>query len=591
MAVNAIINANTQRNNREISENNAEERAARLERFNKRLQEENQLFNLQRDELNRRYNDRRDAEARAHQDKRDRENRQFQMQMSNENRKFQLEIEAKRLSYQERTEMRRLQLQEQMENKRMVLQESLAKRNIKNAQEIAKFQAVAMRETQILVARENAQNMLHDHLVQSALKDFPLNISPLVLLKNRPHSLSSLLRFTVGEDCNMGDVVSDVLGYADNPEALNIFVAPVYVDSKIKNRKVLSDQIWDTTYQRLESFFIEHYNRRSKRPVIFYPTAWNDKCHPGMHASETLHFFLRDMPCLVLEPRFDGQNFRLMISAWGLGYASTDHIRTELKFDLNIDAVLAQSAYQRSKKALSVIAGIVNADVPPSLKASFASMESTLERNVLLYESLNLDEKIQNNQLDEIDSFGIYNIFKIEPVQDLSTLANMLSAQIGMTLAALTDIHHLRSTDIDPILPSLLKEHFSELYAYEELRKLLFRSYENIFIYLRNEDTRLLISKEDNNRLKLVREQQIDLVRSELALISSSDIENEIEKKIRQYAEQEYKLTHEDFDELWDLCLDKIRMKDKPFFDPILRTKGLDDIKLKQLDKILCRLK
>ena len=591
MAVNAIINANTQRNNREISENNAEERAARLERFNKRLQEENQLFNLQRDELNRRYNDRRDAEARAHQDKRDRENRQFQMQMSNENRKFQLEIEAKRLSYQERTEMRRLQLQEQMENKRMVLQESLAKRNIKNAQEIAKFQAVAMRETQILVARENAQNMLHDHLVQSALKDFPLNISPLVLLKNRPHSLSSLLRFTVGEDCNMGDVVSDVLGYADNPEALNIFVAPVYVDSKIKNRKVLSDQIWDTTYQRLESFFIEHYNRRSKRPVIFYPTAWNDKCHPGMHASETLHFFLRDMPCLVLEPRFDGQNFRLMISAWGLGYASTDHIRTELKFDLNIDAVLAQSAYQRSKKALSVIAGIVNADVPPSLKASFASMESTLERNVLLYESLNLDEKIQNNQLDEIDSFGIYNIFKIEPVQDLSTLAYMLSAQIGMTLAALTDIHHLRSTDIDPILPSLLKEHFSELYAYEELRKLLFRSYENIFIYLRNEDTRLLISKEDNNRLKLVREQQIDLVRSELALISSSDIENEIETKIRQYAEQEYKLTHEDFDELWDLCLDKIRMKDKPFFDPILRTKGLDDIKLKQLDKILCRLK
>lgn len=591
MAVNAIINANTQRNNREISENNAEERAARLERFNKRLQEENQLFNLQRDELNRRYNDRRDAEARAHQDKRDRENRQFQMQMSNENRKFQLEIEAKRLSYQERTEMRRLQLQEQMENKRMVLQESLAKRNIKNAQEIAKFQAVAMRETQILVARENAQNMLHDHLVQSALKDFPLNISPLVLLKNRPHSLSSLLRFTVGEDCNMGDVVSDVLGYADNPEALNIFVAPVYVDSKIKNRKVLSDQIWDTTYQRLESFFIEHYNRRSKRPVIFYPTAWNDKCHPGMHASETLHFFLRDMPCLVLEPRFDGQNFRLMISAWGLGYASTDHIRTELKFDLNIDAVLAQSAYQRSKKALSVIAGIVNADVPPSLKASFASMESTLERNVLLYESLNLDEKIQNNQLDEIDSFGIYNIFKIEPVQDLSTLAYMLSAQIGMTLAALTDIHHLRSTDIDPILPSLLKEHFSELYAYEELRKLLFRSYENIFIYLRNEDTRLLISEEDNNRLKLVREQQIDLVRSELALISSSDIENEIEKKIRQYAEQEYKLTHEDFDELWDLCLDKIRMKDKPFFDPILRTKGLDDIKLKQLDKILCRLK
>ncbi len=591
MLINKVVDVITQKKNRNQSEIKQDERAARLEEFNKRLQEENQAFNLKRDEENRRYNDRRDAENRAHQDRRDRENRSFQMQLANENRKFQLEVEAKRLAFQERTEMRRLQLQEQMEKKRLVLQESLAKMNIKNAQEIAKFQAVAMRETQILVARENAQNMMQDHLVQNALKDFPLNVSPLVLLKNRPHSLSSLLRFTVGESCNMNDVVSDVLDYADNPEALNIFVAPVYVDSKIRNRKVLSDQIWDTTYQRLESFFIEHYNRRSKRPVIFYPTAWNDKCHPGMHASETLHFFLRDMPCLVLEPRFDGQNFRLMISAWGLGYASTDHIRAELKFDLNIDAVLARSAYQRSKKALSVIESIANADVPPSLKASFTAMESSLERNVLLYESLNLEEKIQNDKLDDIDSFGIYNIFKIEPVQDLATLAYMLSAQIGMTLATLTDIHHLRSTDINPILPSLLKEHFPELYANEELRKLLFKSYENIFIYLRNEDTRLLISEEDNNRLKRVREQQIDLVRSELALISSSDIEKETEKKIRQYAEQEYKLTHEDFDELWDLCLDRIRMKDKPFFDGILRTKGLDTRRLRQLDKILCMLK
>ena len=562
MAVNAIINSNTQRNNREISENNAEARAARLEGFNKRMQEENQLFNLQRDELNRRYNERRDAEARAHQDKRDRENRQFQMQMSNENRRFQLEVEAKRLAFQERTEMRRLQLQEQMEKKRMALQESLSRMNIKNAKEIAKFQAVAMRETQILVARENAQNMLQDHLVQNALKDFPLNISPLVLLKNRPHSLSSLLRFTVGENSSMNDVVHDVLNYIDNPEALNVFVAPVYVDSKIRNRKVLSDQIWDTTYQKLESFFTKHYNRRSKRPVIFYPTAWNDRFYPGMHASETLHFFLRDMPCLVLEPRFDGQNFRLMISAWGLGYASTDHIRTELKFDLNIDAVLAQSAYQRSKKALSVIESIVRADVPPSLKASFSAMESSLERNVLLYESLNLDEKIQNNQLDEINSFGIYNIFKIEPVQDLATLAYMLSAQIGMTLATLTDIHHLRSTDIDPILPSLLKEYFPELYANEELRKLLCNSYEKTFIDLRNEDNHLLISEEDNFRLKKVREQQIKSVKIQLSLISPDEVKREVEKEIRIYAEQEYKITHEDFDVLWDLCLDKIKMKD-----------------------------
>lgn len=591
MLINKVVDVITQNKNRKHSEDKQEERAARLEEFNKRMQEENHLFNLKRDEENRKYNDRRDAENRAYQDRRDRENRMFQMQMSNENRRFQLEVEAKRLAFQERTEMRRLQLQEQIEKKRMVLQESLSKMNIKNSQAIAKFQAVAMRETQILVARENAQNMMQDHLVQNALKDFPLNISPLVLLKNRPHSLSSLLRFTVGENCNTDDVVSDVLDYVDNPEALNIFVAPVYVDSKIRNRKILSDQIWDTTYQKLESFFTEHYNRRSSRPVIFYPTAWNDKYPPGMHASETLHFFLRDMPCLVLEPRFDGRNFRLMISAWGLGYASTDHIRTELKFDLNIDAVLAQSAYQRSKKALSVIENIGKYDIPPTFKTSFTAMESSLERNVLLYESLKMDEKIQNNELEDIDAVGIYNIFKIEPVQDLSVLAEILSAQIGMTLATLTDIHHLCSTDIKPIFPPLMKTYFPSLYSNEEIRKLLFKSYENIFIFLRNEDSHLLISEGDKNRLKLVREHQIDIVRGELALISSSEVEKETEKKIRIYAEQEYKVCDDDFESVWDTCVDQMRLKDKPFFEGILQARGLDSLKQRQLDKKLSMLK
>ena len=591
MLINKVVDVITQKRNRNYSEEKQEDRAKRLEEFNKRLQEENHLFNLRRDEENRKYNDRRDAENRAHQDRRDRENRMFQIQLSNENRKFQLEVEAKRLAFQERTEMRRLQLQEQMEKKRIAMQESLSRMNIKNSQEIARFQAIAMRETQILVARENAQNMMQDHLVQNALKDFPLNISPLVLLKNRPHSLSSLLRFTVGENCNIDDVVTDVLDYSDNPEPLNIFVAPVFVDSKIRNRKILSDQIWDTTYQKLESFFTEHYNRRSSRPVIFYPTAWNDKCHPGMHASETLHFFLIDMPCLVLEPRFDGRNFRLMISAWGLGYASTDHIRTELKFDLNIDAVLAQSAYLRSKKALSVIGNIGNADIPPSLKSSFNAMETTFERNVLLYESLNMDEKIHDNRLEDIDAVGIYNVFKIEPIQDLAVLADILSAQIGMTLATLTDIHHLRSTDIHPIFPSLMKQYFPDLYSDDDLRTLLFKSYENIFIYLRNEDGHLLISEEDKNRLKLVREQQIDLVRSELALISMSDIEKDTERKIRVYAGQEYKVFDDDFDSVWDTCVDQMRLKDKPFFEGILQAKGLDSLKQRQLDKKLSMLK
>lgn len=523
------------------------ERDDRLQEFQKRQQKENQMFQAERD-----------AQQQAFQGQRDAEQRHFQMEM-----------EANRMAFQERIEMRRLQVQKQLEEQRAKLTIALNEMNIKNSREIARFNAMAMRETQILVARENAQNLLQDRMVQDALKNFPLNISPLVLLKNRPHSLASLLRFTVGDNCNIVDVASDVMNYAENPEALNVFVAPVYVDSKIKNREILSKQIWDTTYQRLESFFTTHYNRRSKRPVIFYPTAWNDKYSPGMHASETLHFFLRDMPCVVLEPRFDGNNFRIMVSSWGLGYTSTEHIRTELNFNINIDAILAYSVYERSKSALGVLNDLTNADIAETEKTPFFMQQRILERNIKLYESLRIDERIGKNQMNEIDAFGIYNIFKIEPLQDLTLLSDALSAQIGMTLASLTDIHHLRSTDTDPIFPELMKTHFPQLYSNRELRKLLYKSYERIFIHLRSEESYIL-SPDERKLLVNIRETQISKVRRDLELQSGENSKEEIEQQIRKYCKETFGFENSDFRDVWEACLDEMSAKDKPFFELLL---------------------
>ena len=549
------------------------ERDDRLQEFQKRQQKENQMFQAERD-----------AQQQA-----------FQRQRDAEQRHFQMEMEANRMAFQERIEMRRLQVQKQLEEQREKLTIALNEMNIKNSREIARFNAMAMRETQILVARENAQNLLQDRMVQDALKNFPLNISPLVLLKNRPHSLSSLLRFTVAsnnkevEECNMADVASDVMNYAENPEALNVFVAPVYVDSKIKNREILSKQIWDTTYQRLESFFTAHYNRRSKRPVIFYPTAWNDKYSPGMHASETLHFFLRDMPCVVLEPRFDGNNFRIMVSSWGLGYTSTEHVRTELNFNINIDAILAYSVYERSKTALGVLNDLAKADIAETEKTPFFMQQRILERNIKLYESLRIDERIGNKEkMNEIDAFGIYNIFKIEPVQDLALLSDALSAQIGMTLASLTDIHHLRSTDTDPIFPELMKEHFPQLYSNEELRKLLYKSYERIFIHLRNEENYLL-SPDERKLLVNIREQQISKVRFDLELQSGENSKEEIEQQIRKYSKETFDFDDSDFRYVWETCLDEMSAKDKPFFE-LLLPQIEDEVMQRQLKKKLNRL-
>lgn len=549
------------------------ERDDRLQEFQKRQQKENQMFQAERD-----------AQQQA-----------FQRQRDAEQRHFQMEMEANRMAFQERIEMRRLQVQKQLEEQRAKLTIALNEMNIKNSREIARFNAMAMRETQILVARENAQNLLQDRMVQDALKNFPLNISPLVLLKNRPHSLASLLRFTVANndkevaECNLADVASDVMNYAENPEALNVFVAPVYVDSKIKNREILSRQIWDTTYQRLESFFTAHYNRRSKRPVIFYPTAWNDKYSPGMHASETLHFFLRDMPCVVLEPRFDGNNFRIMVSSWGLGYTSTEHVRTELNFNINIDAILAYSVYQRSKTALDVLNDLINADIAETEKTPFFMQQRILERNIKLYESLRIDERIgKKERMKEIDAFGIYNIFKIEPVQDLAILSDALSAQIGMTLASLTDIHHLRSTDTDPIFPELMKEHFPQLYSNEELRKLLYKSYERIFIHLRNEENYLL-SPDERKLLVNIREQQISKVRFDLELQNGENSKEEIEQQIRKYCRETFDFEDSDFRYVWETCLDEMAAKDKPFFE-LLLPQIEDETMQRQLKKKLNRL-
>ena len=542
------------------------ERDERLQEFQKRQQKENQMFQAERD-----------AQQQA-----------FQRQRDAEQRHFQMEMEANRMAFQERIEMRRLQVQKQLEEQRAKLTIALNEMNIKNSQEIAQFNARAMRETQILVARENAQNLLQDRMVQDALKNFPLNISPLVLLKNRPHSLTSLLRFTIGENCSMSDVVNDVMSYAENPEALNVFVAPVYVDSKIKNREIISRQIWDTTYQRLESFFTAHYNRRSERPVIFYPTAWNDKYSPGMHASETLHFFLRDMPCVVLEPRFDGNNFRIMVSSWGLGYSSTEHIRTELNFNINIDAILAYSVYERSKTALSVLEDLAKADIAETEKTPFFMQQRILERNIKLYETLRIDERIENNQMDEIDAFGIYNIFKIEPVQDLALLSKSLSAQIGMTLATLTDIHHLRSTDINPTYPKLLKEEFPELYGNKELCDQLFKNYRKVFLRIMEEETFLLPQKE-REMLKLKRSSQLNEIKTHLAIQDEEKSSEEIEVLIRDYCKRVFGFEDFKFRFVWETCLDEMTAKDKPFFDGLL-PQIKDETMQRQLKKKLNKL-
>lgn len=492
-----------------------------------------------------------------------------------EQKKWQNELEEQRMDFQERLEAKRMHFQENLEAQKERFQQHLAEQNIKNSREIALFQAQAARQTQIMLAQENARNLLQDHMVQDALKTYPLNVSPLVLLKNRSRSISSLLRFSEKDGDKttaVEQVFEEVKEARTHPEALNIFVAPVYVDSKIRNRKVLSDQIWDSIYQRMESFFTLHYNRRSDHPVVFFPTAWSDKYNPGMHASETLHFFLKDVPCVVIEPRFDGTTFRLMFSSWGIGYNSTEHHRTELSFPINIDVALACAVYDRSLKALDAIEEIdslIDADT-----LGFREKRKLLKRNIDLYQALHIEQRIQENRLTEIEALGIYNIFAIEPLQDLAPLADYLSAQIGLNLAALADIHHLRSVDAEPLLPNLFKSYFPTLYKSKELRQQLADEYERSYRFLRQEEIEL-------KAIEGVREAQFEAVKKQLELSESSPMEV-VEKLWRDYAQKNYQIVADDFNDIVEECLygDCMTVDDIPFFESLLKNMDVTNVKL-----------
>ncbi len=478
-------------------------------------------------------------------------------------RELQKELEAERMSFQEKLEDKRLQFQAHLETRRAELQKYLQSKQIEASREIALFQARAMRQTQMLLAHQNAELALKNQLFQDALKSFPLNVSPLVLLENQSKSLNHLLSFLESPDKTSIELVyEEVEAMRQQPEALNIFVAPVYVDSKIKNRKVLSDQIWDTVYQRIESFFTQNYNRSGEHPVIFYPTAWNDRYNPGMHAAETLHFFLKDLPCVVIEPRFDGTTFRMMFSAWGLGYNSTLHHRTELSFPINIDAVLAQSVYNRSLKALDAIKEIDSLlDVN---EYGFGMKKKEMERNIDLFEALHIEERMKENRMGEIDALGIYNIFNIEPVQDLSTLADYLSARIGLNLAVLADIHHLRSYDKEPILPKLLKPYFPALFEDKAIREQLMKEYEDSFIWLRKEEIEF-------HGMKEIRDIQLANIKKQLMLSNTSEMVNSLHETICKYVKTNFNIETNDLVEAIRQSIDMWESKDVPFFQNLLK--------------------
>ena len=192
----------------------------------------------------------------------------------------------------------------------------------------------------------------------------------------------------------------------------------------------------------------------------------------------------------------------------------------------------------------------------------FGMKKKELERNIDLFQALHIEERMKGNRMQEIEALGIYNIFKIEPVQDLAILADYLSARIGLNLAVLADIHHLLSYDRDPILPKLLKPNFPSLYADKSVREQLFKEYENSYVWLRREEIEF-------NGMKEIRGVQLANVKKQLDLVDSSEMVESVTEMTCNYVKKRFNIDAKTLIDAINSSIDLWEPKDISFFQSL----------------------
>lgn len=518
----------------------------------------------------------------------------FQRERDADNYQHQIDLECKRMEFQEHMEYKRMQFQLRLQERQEELQKGLAEMNNRNNRMIAEYQALAMRETQVLISRMNAMNLLQNNMILDALKSFPLNISPIVLLQNRPHSLKSLLRLSEKDDnkkltkYELEELRNEIETYEKNPEPLSIFIAPLQMDSRFQYHRELSTKVWELTFHTLEGIITRNYNPSSERPVMFYPTAWNEKVTSGMHASETLHFFLKDMPCVVLEPRFDGKNFHIAFSAWNIGYTSSEHEREEYTIPLDIDLIVAETIYNRSKKAIKVMDYLDQCSLPDEDLRPLRAKYRLLSNNIKIYEALKIKEHVENGTLDELEAFGLLNMFKMDLSQDLIPIASILAAHIGINISMMADTHHLLGTKAAPIFHKcvLNEELFNPILTNKDACEKIATEYENLLYGLRDAE------KQTMPKLAALRDVQAREISLTLNVHDSK--EETLEERIRTYARKNMTLNDEninlDFDDFFTECVQAITAVDKQWFMAILEEMEKDNKYKKHYKKLDKRL-
>lgn len=364
-------------------------------------------------------------------------------------------------------------LSEQQSEERRQFEAKLHAAGLANQKEINLLTAFFNRQTTLQNSILSFSNTLKSKMFDEALKNYPLNIPPLVMLQNAGVSTNSVTGELVIDD----PIAKEILSIADNganqkesllsryksvfrnyPIALNVFVTPLMLDSRVSSREKAITMVWDNIYQSLESLFVNEYNRCSERPINFYPAAWNQNAKPGLHAAEILYFFTKGMPVVVLEPRYDGKQIRFIFSCWGIGSEPEKQIRQEIIFDLDWNSIVLPAMYKRSVESLKKINKL------KEFPQMVAEAKKKLEHNVFMYERLRDIDGLEDNPITE----DINKLFFLN-TSDYTPLSKLMADSLGISISLIADVHHLTSRGINPHFPDLLDTIFND--AFQSLTK------------------------------------------------------------------------------------------------------------------------
>ena len=359
--------------------------------------------------------------------------------------------------------MMQIRAQAEIARQQMLQNLDIAREQMQEQEAIAKFNAIEARRTNMMVAEYNAYQNLHTSLLQDAIRNFPLNISPLVMLENNHISTDFLLGESTFSQQKAAQQVLENIGYT---KPVNVFITPMHIDSRLSQRDNLVAQVYDILYEKVEGIFVNEYSRNGQRPVVFYPTAWKNGVRGGLHAAEEIYYFLKGMPTVVVEPRYDGKQMKLMLSCWGIGYMQDEMIRQEINLGLDWYSSVTATAYGRSMAALNYYR-TTNSDHP-----AICEQMRICEQNVNLFEQLKLSEKIQqrmeelqkNGRSSILDEIGDYTRYFALSSADVAPIADIAAASIAVTVAAIADVNHLLANDVDPHLPLIIKQYFPDIY-------------------------------------------------------------------------------------------------------------------------------